>query len=51
MSAKGGKRTFDRLFCHITQTWRGKPLASRVAVVELIAATTTKTALQVTLRA
>jgi Rhodopirellula transposase DDE domain len=36
-----------RLFCHITQTWRGKPLTSRLAVVELIAATTTKTGLQV----
>jgi len=31
-----------RLFCHITQNWRGKPLVSRAAVVELIAATTTK---------
>jgi len=30
-----------RLFCHITQTWRGKPLTSRLAVVELIGATTT----------
>ena len=36
-----------RLFCHITQTWRGKPLISRLAVVELIAATTTKTGLPV----
>jgi hypothetical protein len=36
-----------RLFCHITQTWRGKPLTSRLAVIELIAATTTKTGLQV----
>jgi hypothetical protein len=34
-----------RLFCHITQTWRGTPLTSRVAVVELIASTTTKTGL------
>jgi len=34
-----------RLFCHITQTWRGKPLVSRLAVVDLIAATTTKTGL------
>ena len=31
-----------RLFCHITQTWRGTPLTSRLAVVELIASTTTK---------
>jgi hypothetical protein len=36
-----------RLFCHITQNWRGKPLTSRVAVVELIAATATKTGLTV----
>ena len=31
-----------RMFCHITQNWRGKPLVSRLAVVDLIAATTTK---------
>src|SRR5271167_102050 len=36
-----------RLFCHITQTWRGKPLTSRLAMVELIAATTTTTGLRV----
>lgn len=36
-----------RMFCHITQTWRGKPLVSRLAVIELIAATTTKTGLTV----
>jgi hypothetical protein len=36
-----------RLFCHITQTWRGKPLTSRLAVVELIAATTTTAGLRV----
>ncbi len=36
-----------RLFCHITQTWRGKPLTSRQTVVELIAATTTRTGLTV----
>jgi len=34
-----------RMFCHITQNWRGKPLVSRLAVVNLIAATTTKTGL------
>ena len=33
-----------RLFCHITQTWRGRPLVDRMAV-ELIAATTTKAGL------
>src|SRR5271167_3116661 len=36
-----------RLFCHITQTWRGTPLTNRLAVVELIASTTTKTGLTV----
>ena len=36
-----------RLFCHITQTWRGQPLTSRETVVELIASTTTKTGLTV----
>jgi len=36
-----------RLFCHITQTWRARPLESRAAVVELIAATTTRTGLKV----
>jgi len=36
-----------RLFCHITQNWRGRPLTDRLAVVELISATTTKTGLKV----
>ncbi len=36
-----------RMFCHITQTWRGNPLVSRLAVVDLIAATTTKTGLTI----
>jgi hypothetical protein len=36
-----------RLFCHITQNWRGRPLTDRMAVVELIGATTTKTGLKV----
>ena len=36
-----------RLFCHITQNWRSRPLTSRVAVVELIGATTTKSGLKV----
>ena len=36
-----------RMFCHITQTWRATPLTSRLAVVELIANTTTKTGLTV----
>jgi hypothetical protein len=36
-----------RLFCHITQNWRGRPLTDRLAMVELIGATTTKTGLKV----
>jgi hypothetical protein len=36
-----------RLFCHITQNWRGRPLADRMTIVELIAATTTKAGLKV----
>lgn len=36
-----------RLFCHITQNWRGRPLTDRVAIVELIGATTTKAGLRV----
>jgi hypothetical protein len=36
-----------RLFCYITQTWRGIPLISRQTVVELIASTTTKAGLTV----
>ena len=30
-----------KMFCFITQNWRGKPLTSRMAVVELIGSTTT----------
>ena len=40
-------RIEHRLFCHITQNWRGRPLTDRLAVVELIAVTTTKTGLKV----
>jgi len=36
-----------RLFCRITQNWRGRPLTDRLTVVELIAATTTMTGLKV----
>lgn len=36
-----------RMFCHITQNWRSRPLIDRAAVVELIAATTTKTGLRI----
>src|SRR5277367_2216398 len=40
-------RIEHRLFCHITQTWRGRPLTSRETVVELIASTTTRAGLTV----
>ena len=36
-----------RMFCHIQQNWRGRPLTDRLAVVELIGATTTKTGLKI----
>jgi hypothetical protein len=36
-----------RMFCHITQNWRGKPLRSRAVVVNLIGNTKTKTGLKV----
>jgi hypothetical protein len=39
-------RVEHRLFCHITQNWRGRPLTDRLAVVELIGATTTKAGLK-----
>lgn len=36
-----------RLFCHITQNWRGKPLVSHDVIVNLIANTTTQAGLTV----
>jgi hypothetical protein len=36
-----------RLFCHITQNWRGRPLVSYTAIVQLIGKTTTRAGLQV----
>ncbi len=36
-----------RMFCHITQNWRGRPLLSHDAVVQLIAATTTQQGLRI----
>ena len=35
-----------RMFCHITQNWRGRPLVSHDVVINLIANTTTKTGLK-----
>ena len=36
-----------RLFCFITQNWRGKPLISYLVIVQLIASTTTDSGLTV----
>jgi hypothetical protein len=36
-----------RLFCHITQNWRGRPLVSLEVIVKLIGNTTTRTGLKV----
>lgn len=36
-----------RMFCHITQNWRGRPLISREVVVNLIGNTTTQTGLTI----
>ena len=36
-----------RMFCHITENWRGRPLVSRAVVVNLIGNTKTKTGLKI----
>lgn len=36
-----------RLFCHITQNWRGRPLVSHEIIIQLIGSTTTAAGLQV----
>jgi hypothetical protein len=36
-----------RMFCHITENWRGRPLVSRAVVVNLIGNTRTRTGLRV----
>lgn len=36
-----------RMFCHITNNWRGRPLISREVVVNLIGSTTTDTGLHI----
>jgi hypothetical protein len=36
-----------RMFCHITQNWRGRPLISHEAIVELIGNTRTQQGLQI----
>ena len=36
-----------RMFCHITENWRGRPLISREVVVQLIGSTTTAAGLEI----
>jgi len=36
-----------RMFCHITQNWRGRPLVSHDVIINLIASTTTKAGLEI----
>ncbi len=36
-----------RMFCHITQNWRGRPLVDHEVVVNLIGSTTTETGLEI----
>jgi len=36
-----------RMFCHITENWRGKPLVSRAVIVNLIGSTKTRTGLTI----
>ena len=36
-----------RMFCHITENWRGRPLISHAVIVNLIAHTTTQTGLRI----
>ena len=35
------------MFCHITQNWRGRPLVSHEAIVNLIGSTTTAKGLRI----
>ena len=36
-----------RMFCHITQNWRGRPLVSHEVIINLIASTTTRSGLKI----
>jgi hypothetical protein len=42
-----GNKIEHRMFCHITENWRGRPLVSREVVVNLIGHTTTTTGLSI----
>jgi hypothetical protein len=39
-----------RMFCHITENWRGRPLVNHAVVVSLIGSTRTRTGLQIRAR-
>jgi hypothetical protein len=41
------KKIDQRMFCHITDHWRGRPLRSLEVMVNLMANTTTTTGLQI----
>ncbi len=43
-------RIEHRMFCHLSQNWRGRPLTSRQVVVNLISHTTTNTGLKIRAR-
>lgn len=45
-TSKGNKME-HRLFCHITDNWRGRPFLSHAIIVNLIGPTTTRTGLQI----
>ena len=36
-----------RMFCHITENWRGRPLVSHEVIIQLIGGTTTQTGLRI----
>jgi len=36
-----------RMFCHITENWRGRPLLSRAVIVNLIGSTKTRAGLHI----
>ena len=36
-----------RMFCHITENWRGRPLVSRAVIVNLIGQVVRKTGLRI----
>ena len=42
-----GIKIEHRLFCHVRQNWRGKPLISHDLIVKLIGSTTTSAGLKV----